>query len=466
MYLGGFLSNTNVDYTGYEGVIKHFALFDVDYSREESVSTCQCMFSSGVDVTDLISQIVSPTITGFKDETIYITGVTGYVERYKSVADADGSSILTSYQSGVTGLIANGTNTTFLTGEMSVASNTIKSTGVLYDQDKLGLYNRYFLNFKNGLKSGELIEILSFEGPRTDVNLTLDTESKVSRENDLRLYNYGLLRQSRNDGSIMTNGQHGTGQHMHSPTEGTDWHNYDYAVLDDLTVSGFATNDYSTVYEGGGQDLMYDEVSSHSLCIDFSGHRDTHRIETGNNVYFPDNFATQFINPTNTNSEPNRDQGQVVITGVSGQAIHDRHIYYNGQKLIEDLDYFVDQIRDGNSNVWFPCVVITGGMGGFTAEYRGEWPHIFDIYTPEMCFVPKVSGEQAEETLKAITGDADGIPDPLSGFSEMIWVNGIRQKRSEGYKLGRECGLAKSFTFFGENPFIFYNNDEYYINFS
>ena len=74
-------------------------------------------------------------------------------------------------------------------------------------------------------------------------------------------------------------------------------------------------------------------------------------------------------------------------------------------------------------------------------------------------------GGTTREFLESITGNVDGIEQNLSGFSEMVWRNGIRQTEYLDYKLGKECSLKRSFTFFGENPFIFYNNDEEFLNF-
>ena len=473
MYLGGFLSNTNVDYTGYEGFINNFALFDTEYSQPETVSVCQCMFSTGVEVTPIISQIISPNITGFKEEVQYITGITGYVEQYKTIPDADGGgNALTAYMSGVTGLIENGTAISFLTGAPSVASNTTNLTGVLYDANKLDLYNRYFLNFKNGLKSGEYIEIFSFNAPRDDIQVGIDAEAKVTGISGLRLYNYGLYNQNVTDPTVMTRGMHQEVENLAVVGAG---HDYDYSVLEDLTLSGFITNDYEKVYyDTLGHRILYDVVEENALCIDFSGHWETHKILTGTNpsVFFPP--WPQFYNMVNTSNEPDIDQGQVIITGISGQRIwEDRHIYFNGQKLIEDIDYFIDTYTTnpgGSNEVVWPALVMTGGMGGFYTVGNSYGSILGDsvegVWSPEMCFVPKVSGEQPQEQLKFITGDMDGVPDPLSGFSEMIWLNGIRQERSADYKKGRECSLTKSFTFFGENPFLFYNNSEEFVNFN
>ena len=148
MYLGNFLNNTNLDYTGYEGYINNFALLDSSYSIEGSNGLCQCMFSTGIESSTISYQIVSPNITGFTEVTGYTTGVTGYVEQYKQMTDGDGNTFYSTYQSGVTGLISLGLQTVWLTGAPVVASHNIHTTGATYDNDKHGLYNRYYLNLE------------------------------------------------------------------------------------------------------------------------------------------------------------------------------------------------------------------------------------------------------------------------------------------------------------------------------
>ena len=93
IYLGGFLSNSNTDYTGYEGYINNFALFSTSPPREDLTSSCQCMFTTGVYETSTTSQIVSPNITGFTEETLYLTGVTGYETKYREQTDSDGDNL-------------------------------------------------------------------------------------------------------------------------------------------------------------------------------------------------------------------------------------------------------------------------------------------------------------------------------------------------------------------------------------
>ena len=548
MYLGNFFSNTNVDYTGYQGYINDFALFNTSLSPLEVVSSCQCMFSSGVNVTDSISEIFVPNVTGFKEETQYITGVTGYTEAIKEVIDRGSvppTTMLVSYQSGVTGLIEDGTTTSFLTGAPSVISNTTSVTGILEDQDKLDFYGRYFLNFNNQLESGEHIEILSFSAPREDVQLSLNDDNEVT-SSEIRLYNYGLYRQSENDPSYMTQGTWGeSGARIASEENG---HDYDYAVLEDKSLSGFVTDE---------TDIIYDLIDSTAICIDFSGYWSHHtdasaaqhglvpnRMNTGTQFagsYFPP--TSQFFNETDPGNLPrSRDQGQVIITGISGQKIWENsHIYYNGQKLIENIDFFTGHIETGN-NLSIDALVITGGIpgvsifggvGGFSS-YDAIINTPDSFYTPEMCFVPRVSGEKPSVMRKSIEGCStppycsdsqhvyqldceevgtcsdngwdndkhgcelngytwtqtntwynthgdkalceskggtwegdgiDGIPDPLSGFSEMVWLNGVRLGKPTEYRKGKECSLTKSFTFFDENPFVFYNNDEEFLNY-
>jgi hypothetical protein len=549
MYLGNFLSNTNTDYTGYQGYINDFALFDTNLSASETISSCGCMFSNGVNVTSSTSEIIVPNVTGFREEVQYITGVTGYVEAIKEVIDhgtATPTTMLVSYQSGVTGLVANGGTTTFLTGAPSVISNTVSTTGSLNNQDKLDLYNRYFLNFNNGLESGEHLEILSFSDPRKDTQLSLSDDDKVT-SSEIRLYNYGLYRQSKNDISYMTQGAWGESGARIAHEEPD--HDYDYSVNEDKTLSGFVTEETN---------IVYDLIDTSAICIDFSGYwghapianlvangLSPNKVFTGSYLssdHFPSD--AQFFNETDPSNSPrSRDQGQVIITGISGQKIwENNHIYYNGQKLIENIDFFTGHIETGYG-VSVDALVITGGFPGVSVygsySYNGIINTPDSFYTPQMCFVPMVTGEKPEilqqyigpctvppycndgsnihqpqytteaaclETdgtcsdnsftnkttclqnsyswtpsntwnptyeTKAICeakGGAwapfDGISDPLSGFSEMIWLNGVRLQKDLDYRKGRECSMSKSFTLFGENPFIFYNNNEEYLNYS
>ena len=465
MYLGNFVQNANTAYTGYLGRINNFALFESQLSNENAISSCQCMFTTGIDVVSSTSQIFVPNVTGFSEQTQYVTGVTGYVNAIKEVTDNMGggqsSTILVSYKSGVTGLIESGTAMTFLTGAPTVTSNTTVSSGALYDQDKLDLYNRYYLNFKNGLKSGEKIEILSFSDARDDVQLSLNDNGEVI-SNNIRLYNYGLFNQSKTDPTLLTNGwDEASGASIATEDAG---HHYDYAVLPDKTISGLATESNS---------IVYDLVDASAICVDFSGNWENYSAWTGAQR-FP--HQAQFVNRVNLGgSNPQVDFGQVIITGISGRAVWDHHVYYNGQKLIENIDFYTGHIETGNG-LSADALVITGDIAGThignTYSYLGKtWGNYDDIinkqdfYTPEMCFVPKVSGEKAAEMLKTVTADANGIADPLSGFSEMVWLNGVRLERGYDYKKGKECGLTNAYTFFGENPFIFYNNNEEYLNY-
>jgi len=477
MYLGGFLSNTNIDYTGYEGTINNFALFNENYEEGELYSMGECMFVTGVEVTSTTSEIVSPNITGYREETIYATGVTGYVEQYKTITDGDGNNFLTTYQSGVTGLISGlGTQVVFLTGAPTVASNTFTTSGIIHEQSKIDLYNRYYLNFKNGLESGEHIEILSFSSPRPDIGLEPNADGQVSHSTGLRLYNYGLYKQSSGDFSLDINGFIPQSETILPVTTTRGGHDYDYYVLEDQTITGFVTDE---------QEVIYDVVGDTAICIDYSGWWGESPLGLMPEGFAPNKVATgygssagnfperpQFFNEKNTVQEPWRDKGQVIITGISGQKIwRDHHIYYNGQKLIENIDYFEQPHTyiNGGNNYTVDALVITGGLPG-VAIYGNSYSSIIGspdgFYTPEMCFVPIVLGEQPQEILKNITGDTYGIPDPLSGFSEMIWLNGVRQKRDISYRLGKECSLTRSFTLFGENPFIFYNNSEGFLNYS
>ena len=161
----------------------------------------------------------------------------------------------------------------------------------------------------------------------------------------------------------------------------------------------------------------------------------------------------------------------ITITGVSGANgfvnVYDRDVYLNGQKLIDGEGYHTG-IHTGLGYTG-SAIILHSGLPGWlytqteTQEIDGtNYAIPSDVYAPEICFVPKNTGEIPEVQVKNIKiplgTTIPGIPDPLSGNSELIWLNGLRQQRDTDYRKGYQCSLTKSFTFFEENPLIFYNN--------
>jgi hypothetical protein len=385
--------------------------------------------------------------------------------------DSDGNSVSLHYKSGVTGRIEAGTKTVLLTGNKTLDSYDVISSGIDYDVDKEKLYSRYYLNFRDNLASGEMIEIHSFTEPRFDLHLTPEKDRQVVLSDKIRLYHYGAFNQASGDKTFG------------SP------HEYDYSIITsggEFYLEGFSKNQHN---------LVYDLVNTGSICIDFSGlwgyacsdgnfftkatcegngktwgasspiDTDKHiriNVGPGNSPrWYPED--SQFIE---TGKET------ITITGVSGANgfvnVYDRDVYLNGQKLIDGKGYHTG-IHTGLGYTG-SAIILHSGLPGWlytqteTQEIDGtNYAIPSDVYAPEICFVPKNTGEIPDvqvKTIKIPLGTTiPGILDPLSGNSELIWLNGLRQQRDTDYRKGYQCSLTKSFTFFEESPLIFYNNE-------
>ena len=318
----------------------------------------------------------------------------------------------------------------------------------------------------------------------------------------IRLYYHGTFQQASGDKSFS------------SP------HEYDYFV--NASGDGFQLNGYTDP----DPYLTYDLVNTGSICIDFSGlwgnvcsdtttyyptqtgceyanktwftgeyvtdqlhDADKHsRIWLGNNLKWYPKFA-QFIETGNDT---------VTITGVSGEngfvSVHDKDIYLNGQKLIygkgyqtgmhsayvcSDPQWLTKPDCEDDGDTWsvesvLPSLVLLPDLPGWAYEgtmatFNNGTVYMPDnVFAPELCFVPKTTGDTPNILVRDVSVAPDatvgGITDPLSGFSELVWLNGLRQQKRLDYQKGLECSLSKTFTIFEENPMVFYNNSADSIN--
>lgn len=519
------------EYTGYQGYINSIALYSGMTDRTEADLRCNCMFSTGIEVTSSVTETKSSNITGYEEFPSYATGVTGFIEYSTNLVDDDGTNLAVYGLQGVTGQFVDGLDTFYLTGEQITTSVTSYTSGVSYDDDKKSLYNRYFLNFRGGLTKGEIIEFFSFDTSRSDNQLKPDLldEQKVLSEK-IKLYYYGVFNQSDEDASL-------------SSIEG---HQYDYFIDENMQLSGYAIDQHN---------LIYDIVDDRSVCTDWSGVWRRSKVDVATGASQPADWwprpvshpwwtqSGQFIQ-TGSGTLNTGEYDVITITGLeifagslSGQVIkaqqliEDTEFYINGIKLTEDVNYTtgIFNWRDASSHVNIPdewdlthkggandkyydgeivsyndggglevyvCNSTAGTLLDPTTSYWDSWvgepaininaSSLPDFYytgltldtgqgdttyqvggvdTPEICFVPKLSGEEPNRILKITTGNLLGMPDPASGYSEMLWINGMRQERHTDYRKGLECSLNNSFTFFEENPLMFYNNDENYLNF-
>ena len=509
LYFGDFASNSDPLYSGYEGYIKHISLFSGNFGRSDIDKYCSCMFSEGITVSTSTRTDTIVGITGSTEVPIYETGITGFVNVSAQMPQENGSSISIFYKSGVTGLIEVGKETVLLSGVTSSYDYDVSTTGIDYDETKQKLYNRYYLNFREDLTSGEKIEIHNFESPRHDTSLVPGQGSILSGDK-IKLYYRGAFQQASGDKTFLSD------------------HDFDYHIEPsdgEFYLQGYTDEDPY---------ITYDLVDTGSICIDYSGHwgnicaatphPDYPELitqtgcEANNAVWLTGVYVYTDADPsvhsrvdiypggfgTPTQWHPERAQfietgnNTVTITGVSGEngfvKVHEKDIYLNGQRLVygegyrtgihteygcDDVQWSTKKDCEDGGDTW--AIESTGGsvvlmdLPGWaydhaTSEvYEGKTIYTpQDIVTPELCFSPKTMGDSPNILFYDVQIDPSttiaGIPDPLLGFSEIIWVNGLRQQEELDYRLGWECSLTKSFTNFEENPFNFYNNSVDLLN--
>ena len=117
------------------------------------------------------------------------------------------------------------------------------------------------------------------------------------------------------------------------------------------------------------------------------------------------------------------------LTGASGVDFSypfNFDIYFDGQKMASGVDYFINQVSPSNSNV------ISSGNLIYNLSF-------FDINAPtnlEIKFVP--FNQSTIRTLVNVTSNTNYVSG-VTGFSEQIWVNGIRQRKNSDYLKYQRC---------------------------
>ena len=190
--------------------------------------------------------------------------------------------------------------------------------------------------------------------------------------------------------------------------------NVDYQIVRNQ-VSGFYPGDI----------LNYDILNSQSVVVYFSG---------GFDNVFTGSMANTILN----------------VTGVSGVCYGNTNypnfgydVFLNGQKLISGYEYSV----------------FNTGTSGFYVSISG-----FELWTvggtginySEIGFIP-----QFNNFIYVLSGVTQTTPvfSGISGFSEQIWVNGIRQIEGVDYITVSPCSTQSGAFYLGNLPFNFYNND-------
>lgn len=400
IYIGNFLkSSPSEPYTGFSGIINQVIFFN-DSLTDATIGTCSnCALTTGF-ITGSTSYLYSGwCLTGvvFSGQFDYV--VTGYGSITGNITNSDGSLTKVLFLSGITGYLQTGiiANPLFYATGIQYSKSY---TSFLFDTQALNSISRFSLYFNMDLASGDSIEIYSYPTPNPKIGREINSFSWPEDTGVIQLYGNGL-----------------------SETIGVD-----YNVIRN-NISGFYAEDI----------LTYDTLRNATVVTAYSGYwNDISKIQLSGGVLFPS--SPQYFEHANFT-------GIVKITGLSGVCVYNPFfpqfgydIHMNGQKLISGVSYSL--VSSGTSGF---VVSLSGKtlpiltIGG-TFDITGGGPIGVDyIDDNELTFIPQFSGFYS--TRIDVTQNGGNSYTGLTGFSEQIWINGIRQKNKLDYIKVNPCSL-------------------------
>lgn len=423
LYVGKDRFNTSA--TGLFGGIKNLAIFN-EYISDEIKLIDECLFCSGYTVDhNETGYFTGYFLTGSYNPIIQKTGITGYQTVLTSFLDENGHIIYLSSESGITGIISTTTGYDYLTGSGAFPYEVFVSGEEFYDREsKRDYLNSLNYHFRGGsLSSGDYIQVYSYRVPIFDHSIKVMDLNYSPVGHDAVFLN-GLLATS------------GKG----------------FSIFKGLVNSGVDLDD----------SLRYDNLTSRGLTFDASGLWSSNRlllnfcdVSTGANpVYFPS--AAQFLETGNDT---------LSFTGFNGTGITGFDFYLNGQKLTNE---YQTGVISGKVNYSLSSSFIQGWQGEVQfsgcPSPDGNYEVLSHRTFDTISFIPKISPLNLINQEKLYTGNASKLDFKISGYSEQIWLNGVRQFIQDGYNASYNCSLNDSFTDFEKMPLNFYNNENSLFN--
>jgi hypothetical protein len=389
IYVGGYLNNTSSSNTGYYGKINTAILFNDSRSNSEIDICANCSLMTGYSIAPQTYDFSGIQITGMSFSGVYQTSTlsTAYVTGL--VTKRDGTTVNVIYPSGVTGLTSIEEVAIPLLSNVALqATRNAYSFG--YGYQYLSGFADFSLEFDYPLTSGDIVEVYDYQLNNPYVNKSVDGLIFPADPRVVQLIGNGLQE-----------------------TSGVDYQLFNEEIL------GY-DEDYL---------LMYDSLATPTINTAYSGYWQTSRIPMSGGVYFP--TTSQYLEPVGVSG------GTVLITGMSGVSTSNPFypnfgydIYMNGQKLVSGTQYDVL-----SSGAGFVVALSGANLPSFyaTSLYHptGGLPTgISEINVPELAFTPQFNG--FGQSIFFVTGDQKTITG-LNGFSEQVWVNGVRQMASADY---------------------------------
>ena len=391
IYFGNFLTNDDTgNYTGFFGNLNQVILFNDDLS-DSDIGTCAlCSLVSGYQKSNNVFTYSGMKITGFQFSGIQSTQTTGTFLATGNVTRNDGSTVQLIYPSGMIGTITSGEVAIALTQQVNIQTSGDFYT-LMFDTGTINQMTTKTFEFDLPLTNSDIVEIYNYQLPNKNIGNRIISNYWPKDTGTIQLIGNGL-----------------------NETNGTD-----YWVLHNA-ISGYNDNDI----------LTYDILSTPSIVTSYSGYWQVSRIPSGTG-YFP--VAPQYLESTTQFS------GIVKITGLSG--ICTGNVFYptfgydlhmNGQKMISGLQYDV----------------VTSGTSGFVVSLSGNnLPQLYavsgsqNVDDNELTFIPQFSGFRRTQINVTTTTKTIG---PVTGCSEQIWVNGIRQLLGNDYVKHGPCDILSA----------------------
>jgi hypothetical protein len=424
LYLGGMLTYglTTERITGFYGRLNNSILFNKPIGFAEASGCLECIFVTGSGTgTPSVSTVQMPVITGYVFSGVSETYINGYLPTTGQVLTANNTIVNVVFPSGVTGSRQGSEIATVLTG-MSTMVITGEIPWLFSKGNEYNSLVAYTLQFKEGLVSGDTVEIYTFPRFNNFVNLIIEDQNFPSHSGFIQLIGNGLV----------------------------ETRDVDYIVQGNNVISGFYEDD----------SLRYDILTGRSIITAFSGWWARAKTLMSGGSFYPS--SAQFNETIDT--------GRIIITGITGSRISRySDVYLNGQKLVSGVHY---NMIDDSVSGWFGSatglnVVVLNPY--FLPDYTGDFTYhptggpatgFNSIEDSELAFLPNYAVYTRSYVELTGTMTLTGV----TGFSEQIWVNGVRQREGYEYVRNYPCLMTSGNIDEPELPFNFYNNDSGYFN--
>jgi hypothetical protein len=144
-------------------------------------------------------------------------------------------------------------------------------------------------------------------------------------------------------------------------------------------------------------------------------------------------------------------------------------LFINGQKLIEGYDYhtgttgiYPSVILSGADMPDFSSDVVRTGSGNVSGWNSNPPSGLSSVESSLLVFVQKTA--DAQMSRKVTHFEAAGSTVKLTGYSEQVWVNGIRQIEGANYIKTYPCSPTSGHYSFTNDLLLFYNNQSTFFN--